>query len=159
MARPASGQMVATPCPGIPDQRAAGLASMTMTLPRSARVGQAAREAVRAFVHELGEQSTADACLLVSELVTNAYRHGRGDIRLRITVDHEVARFAVYDGGQARFLPIAHPDEHGGWGLNLVQRIADRWGIGATPTHVWFELQAPRRSRQPRGSLPPLMTA
>ena len=136
-----------------------GATTMTLTLPRSLRVGQAAREAVRSFARELGAESTADACLLVCELATNAYRHGRGDIRLRITLDGEVARFVVYDDGGARFQPITDPDEHGGWGLNLVQRVADRWGTGGAPTHVWFELQAGRQSRQPRAPLPPLMTA
>jgi anti-sigma regulatory factor (Ser/Thr protein kinase) len=115
---------------------------MTVTLPRSLRVGLAARAAVRGFARELGAESTADACLLVCELATNAYLHGGGEIRLQITLDGEVARFVVSDDGGARFQPITHPDEYGGWGLNLVQRVADRWGIGDAPTHVWFELQA-----------------
>lgn len=132
---------------------------MTLTLPRSPRVGQAARAAVRGFARELGVQSTADACLLVCELATNAYRHGRGDIRLKITLNDDVARFAVYDDGEARFQPITDPDEHGGWGLHLVQRVADRWGTGGTPTYVWFELQAGRQSRRTGAALPPLMTA
>jgi hypothetical protein len=34
------------------------------------------------------------------------------------------------------------PDAVGGWGLMLVDRIADRWGIanGTGGTCVWFEL-------------------
>jgi hypothetical protein len=34
-------------------------------------------------------------------------------------------------------------DESGGWGLLVVVRIADRWGIvpTATGTRVWFEIR------------------
>jgi hypothetical protein len=36
------------------------------------------------------------------------------------------------------------PDAPGGWGLVLVDRIADRWGIIHSPdgTCVWFELRS-----------------
>lgn len=131
---------------------------MIVTLPRSPHVSHVARDAVRMFAGELGTESTADACLLVSELATNAFVHGEGEIHLRITLDDHVARFAVYDDGAARLHPNAHPGEDGGWGLNLVQRVADRWGTSPSPTHVWFELQAPRRPR-PRASYPPALTA
>lgn len=45
-----------------------------------------------------------------------------------------------------RFAPDAtrsRPDETGGWGLVLVDRIADRWAVTrtATGTCVWFEIR------------------
>ena len=35
-------------------------------------------------------------------------------------------------------------DHSGGWGLFLVDRIADRWGVRRTPsgTSVWFEIRS-----------------
>ncbi len=32
--------------------------------------------------------------------------------------------------------------ELGGWGLRLVERLADRWGVAEGSTRVWFELSA-----------------
>jgi hypothetical protein len=31
-------------------------------------------------------------------------------------------------------------DRDGGWGLPLVEHLADRWGTFQGSTHVWFEL-------------------
>jgi hypothetical protein len=34
-----------------------------------------------------------------------------------------------------------HPGQPDGWGLLLVQRMADRWGVTSNATsEVWFEL-------------------
>jgi hypothetical protein len=29
----------------------------------------------------------------------------------------------------------------GGWGLDIVQELANRWGMREGATHVWFELE------------------
>jgi two-component sensor histidine kinase len=90
-----------------------------------------------------------DVLLLVSELVTNALLHaGMGpDQLLRVELRRlpGVVRLAVVDDGIG-FTP--HPecldgDRPGGWGLVLVDRIADRWGVvpTATGTRVWFEIR------------------
>jgi anti-sigma regulatory factor (Ser/Thr protein kinase) len=37
--------------------------------------------------------------------------------------------------------PTPHVDRPGGWGLCLVDRLADRWGVDSgNRTAVWFEL-------------------
>jgi anti-sigma regulatory factor (Ser/Thr protein kinase) len=88
-----------------------------------------------------------DTTLLVSELVTNAVRHAvRGrltEVELRIENEADRIRVVVSDPGggfvvQPR-LPTA--SESSGWGLYLVDRIADRWGV-ITKDHneVWFEI-------------------
>lgn len=87
--------------------------------------------------------------LLVSELVTNGVRHGGpGRIGLHVVrADDDVVRVEVVDTGEG-FVP--HPGvraqptpEPGGWGLVLVDRLADRWGVETDhETMVWFELQA-----------------
>lgn len=117
---------------------------MIVALARGPDISITARAAIRGFAVQLGARHTADACLLVSELVTNAYRHGHGDIRLTIALHGDVARFAVHDDGQATIRPSLAPGEHGGWGLNIVERVADRWGTDTAPTRVWFELRTPR---------------
>lgn len=114
---------------------------MIVALPRSPDVSVVGRDAVLCFADRLGAERTADACLLVSELVTNAYTHGAGQIQLSIALDDQTVRFAVHDDGDASIRPTPCPDHRGGWGLNIVQQVADRWGTGRAPTCVWFELR------------------
>ena len=84
--------------PGVDPRPVAAAAptGMILALPRSRQISIEARAAVRGFAGQLGAKRTADACLLVSELVTNAYRHGQGQIRLTITLGEHVARFAIH---------------------------------------------------------------
>ncbi|GAA1254924.1 SpoIIE family protein phosphatase [Kitasatospora nipponensis] len=80
--------------------------------------------------------------LLVSELVTNALRHGRGDIRLRLLKDSTVV-CEVWDDGYAQPRQRrAQETDEGGRGLQLVSLLAERWGSRRTPHGkiVWFEL-------------------
>lgn len=94
-----------------------------------------------------------DACLVLTELLTNAIRHddnpsnadnvcvnvrSDGAGHLRLTVD---------DGTAA--LPVDHQltdDEEGGRGLHIVQALATRWGATARSNgskRVWAEFGAP----------------
>jgi anti-sigma regulatory factor (Ser/Thr protein kinase) len=85
--------------------------------------------------------------MLVSELVNNSVVHGQAseqdtiEIELRTTPDG--VRAQVSDSGPA-FAPRARTkgiEEPGGWGLVLVERVAQRWGVERTErTSVWFEL-------------------
>ncbi|MFJ9522558.1 SpoIIE family protein phosphatase [Kitasatospora sp. NPDC101801] len=80
--------------------------------------------------------------LLVSELVTNALRHGNGDIRLRLLRDRTVV-CEVWDDGYAQPRQRrAQETDEGGRGLQLVSLLAERWGSRRTPNGkiVWFEL-------------------
>ena len=85
---------------------------------------------------------------MVSELVTNSFRHGGpnadGVAFLSVEMDRERIHVEVEDRGVG-FVPqpvrVAAPDRESGWGLTIVDRIADRWGVvehGSTV--VWFEL-------------------
>lgn len=84
--------------------------------------------------------------LLVSELVTNALRHGEGDIRLRLLLDRTLV-CEVWDTGlvQPRRRRARDTDE-GGRGLQLVDLLSAGWGSRRTPKGkiVWFELDLPR---------------
>jgi anti-sigma regulatory factor (Ser/Thr protein kinase) len=112
---------------------------------------EAASQARAVVNEELGRVVPAkvleDATLLVSELVSNAVRHapraGAPEIELRLKLDLERVRVVVSDPGAGFVaeprLPTA--SESSGWGLYLVDRIADRWGV-ITKDHseVWFEI-------------------
>jgi PAS domain S-box-containing protein len=88
--------------------------------------------------------------LLVSELVTNAVRHGPsvpgGTIDVRVEATPDTIRVEVRDRGEG-FVPPgpeAVASDVGGWGLMLVRQMSRRWGIEpGAPTRVWFELARP----------------
>jgi PAS domain S-box-containing protein len=81
--------------------------------------------------------------LLVSELVTNALRYGRGPIGLRLLLGADTLVCEVADELDAvpRLRTVHHRDE-GGRGLHLVDQLSARWGIRSTAHGkiVWFEV-------------------
>lgn len=86
--------------------------------------------------------------LLVSELVTNAIRHGdlREDdwIELLVEASEDSVWVGVADPGRGfrRFPNSPRPDHPSGWGLYLVNHLADRWGVERKDkTLVWFEVR------------------
>jgi anti-sigma regulatory factor (Ser/Thr protein kinase) len=89
-----------------------------------------------------------DIVLLVTELVANGVRHGGADagseLRLRLEGGPSALRVEVEDPGHRpeAVLPRATDEAGGGGiGLQLVEQLATRWGVGAGPqTSVWFEL-------------------
>lgn len=92
-----------------------------------------------------------DVLLLVSELVTNAVRHGRPDIEVSLFTAPDRVRIEVSDGGDALpVVPRGQPsiDRPTGRGLLIVAATADDWGItrppGATGKTVWAELDTTR---------------
>ncbi|MCF6521975.1 ATP-binding SpoIIE family protein phosphatase [Streptomyces sp. JJ36] len=111
-----------------------------------------ARELAREQLHAWDLDMLADTAeLLVSELVTNALRHGQGEIRLRLLLDRTLV-CEVWDAGlvQPRRRRARATDE-GGRGLQLVQLLSDGWGSRRTPhgKTVWFELPLPDGETKP----------
>lgn len=103
-----------------------------------------ARNLVRDQLHAWDLSRHVDiAELLVSELVTNALRYGRGPIGLRLLRDGESVVCEVADGLTTvpRLRAVQNGDE-GGRGLQLVDQLAGRWGARSMPHGkiVWFEL-------------------
>lgn len=91
--------------------------------------------------------------LAVSELVTNALQHGRGDVEVEITATDDGVRLEVGDHGDQVEVGLpaitpAGPGTHGGWGLRLVERLSDSWGVVAdrSATRVWMVRHAGGRS-------------
>jgi anti-sigma regulatory factor (Ser/Thr protein kinase) len=111
-------------------------------LPRDERAPAVARRALDDLCPALDRTRREDARLLISELVTNSVTHGDGDTVV-ILIDAElpgVLRCEVVDDG-AGFVPRARGARSvGGWGLDLVERLAASWGVREGSTHVWFEL-------------------
>ena len=69
------------------------------------------------------------AALVVSELVTNAFLHGGGQIALQVDEEHGAIRISVRDGSTA----LPHPSGAGdfdvrGRGLVIVGALASEWG-------------------------------
>ena len=90
--------------------------------PREARRIVAALDGVPATLR-------GDVQLVVSELVTNAVRHGGlrdGDpIMLMLGCEDGRLRVDVDDGGETPWTP--RPGGPGGWGLAAVAALSERW--------------------------------
>ena len=107
-----------------------------------------ARAVIDGFSGRVPEMRLRDVRLLVSELVTNAVRHaglrGGDRIRLLASLSGAVLRVEVHDPGHGfePRRPEPDPSRSSGWGLYLVEEIADRWGMdgAGTGTRIWFEL-------------------
>jgi anti-sigma regulatory factor (Ser/Thr protein kinase) len=113
-----------------------------------------ARNWVTSFVaeHGGGDALRDDAALVVSELVTNALRHGSGTVVLRASFVDGRLNIAVSDSGDAlpHQLPI-DADRIGGLGLHIVERISGEWGVSPFPggKTVWAVLADPEHQQAP----------
>ncbi|MET9734714.1 ATP-binding protein [Streptomyces sp. NPDC006458] len=123
-------------------------------LPRHARSAGRARALFReqAASWELPQEVTDTAELLLSELMTNAYRHAKvppgREIWARCVVSEDRVRVTVTDAGDTLPTPAtASPDDESGRGLALVAALADDWGSDrrkyGVGKEVWFELLCP----------------
>ncbi|MFI7339312.1 ATP-binding protein [Streptomyces sp. NPDC050085] len=118
-------------------------ASSSMAVPHGpAGVGKA-RHRMRDQLRSSGvaESVVDDAVLILSELLSNACRHGRplgddlagdGDVRAAWRVDDRgCLTVEVTDGGGPTRPVPATPSvtAHGGRGLNIITALADDWGV------------------------------
>jgi anti-sigma regulatory factor (Ser/Thr protein kinase) len=120
--------------------------TLELTLPAEAgSVAEARTKVCDAIEPYLTNGASETLRLLVSEVVTNAVKHGgtTHPVELHAHWNAEV-RIEVSDHGEG-FTPaprIAALDEPGGFGLYLVGRLADRWGVETDDgTTVWFVLR------------------
>jgi anti-sigma regulatory factor (Ser/Thr protein kinase) len=106
----------------------------------------AARKALDGLNGLLERPIWEDLRLLVTEVVTNGVRHGskRGPVTVEVVLGDQKVRVEVSDHGRGFTppeAPMPHTDGTGGWGLQLVDRVASRWGVKVDGmTCVWFEL-------------------
>ncbi|MFG2985107.1 SpoIIE family protein phosphatase [Streptomyces sp. NPDC048258] len=86
--------------------------------------------------------------LILSELVTNAVRHGSAPVRVRMLHDHALT-CEVWDGtSTAPHLRYAATTDEGGRGLFLVAQLSEHWGVRYTPDGkvIWAEQTLPGSS-------------
>jgi len=107
----------------------------------------AAVRGARAFVERCceaagtGAGTTDTAVLLASEVVTNAFLHGRSQTRLTVTADPLRVRVEVGDDNTRRPTVAAHDDAAlDGRGMAMVDLLATSWGVRgeALGKTVWF---------------------
>jgi anti-sigma regulatory factor (Ser/Thr protein kinase) len=120
-----------------------------IALPTGSRAPGAARMVVDHCLTGLVMQRTLhNAELLVSELVTNSLHHGQlsdGDrVLVRIYLTADTLRLEIENPGTAGVVaatPRANQPRRGGFGLELVDLLATRWGVSRDrSTNVWFEM-------------------
>ncbi|MDK1475343.1 ATP-binding protein [Streptomyces sp. 549] len=90
------------------------------------------------------ENASADAELIATELVTNAFQHGSGaEIGVRMTLTPTHLRFEIDSGPGSRPRPSARAVgqlEEGGRGLLLVAGLCDAWGVSPDGSRTWCTL-------------------
>ena len=140
--------------PGLPG-RVEPLQVVRTELPSNPHAASAARRVVAAALHRAGHDDLVDtATLLVSEVVTNALRHGGGPREMLVEVGADGIAVGVTDGSQQP--PREEPGDgpgavrvvdgglaENGRGLVLVDLLADSWGWRPEPDGklVWFTLR------------------
>jgi anti-sigma regulatory factor (Ser/Thr protein kinase) len=122
--------------------------SLTIRLSGGPKAPARARDALRSLDRTLSDRR-GDVDLLVSELVSNSVLHAHAEeIELRAHAGPDRIRIEVSDHGPG-------PDGHdktrdrlrgeGGFGLFIVDELADRWGVRHDPgASVWLEIDRDR---------------
>lgn len=117
-----------------------------LQLPRDDGAAYVARHWVGDQIDAIGlsRERRGDAVLMVSELVENVLRHT--DSEPGVTLAMEPGRIVVSVEDASADAPVLREPglagAGGGWGLRLVDQMADDWGFeqrGATKS-VWFSI-------------------
>jgi anti-sigma regulatory factor (Ser/Thr protein kinase) len=115
----------------------------------------AARLALDDLDERLDPVLAQDLRLLVTEAVKNSVEHADvsedNSIGLKVVVRPGSVRIEVSDDGPGFEPDPSHPgEETSGWGLFLIDQLADRWGVEREQelTRVWFELDRPVGAQQ-----------
>jgi anti-sigma regulatory factor (Ser/Thr protein kinase) len=108
-----------------------------------------ARRALEGSIRGIEGDLLERSGLALTEVVTNSVQHAglepTHDILMQVSLPPELLRIEVTDDGPG-FVPLpasSKPDEApGGWGLWLVDQLADRWGVDPShSTRVWLEFE------------------
>jgi serine/threonine-protein kinase RsbW len=119
----------------------------TVWLPPELTAPTTARHAAREVAAQVREEVVAAIELVVSELVTNAVKHAglQPTDRIQLVAERskDQIRIEVWDAGSGFEAPKPEPVSlmrPSGWGLYLVDSLADRWGTTRDAgMRVWSE--------------------
>ncbi|WP_206797479.1 ATP-binding protein [Amycolatopsis sp. MtRt-6] len=115
------------------------------------------RWTARALPH-LGTEHLHDVLLVINELAANAYLHGGGPVRARITALTTPCWVVVEvdDLSSTHPLPPASRPSHydaSGYGMSLIHELADTWSVhdnpGSDGKTIWARLSCGNRARAP----------
>ncbi len=115
------------------------MTEITLKVEPDAQAPSLSRSRLSELRDDLGPRYS-DVALVLSELVTNSVRHG-GDtdnISVGVETSERSIRVEVTDHG-----PCFTKEEprNGGMGLDIVDQIADRWGVNSNGgCTVWVEI-------------------
>lgn len=126
--------------------------------PADPAVVRTARHRAARQLREWGlDHLVPDTELIVSELVTNAVRHGVGPLRLRL-IKHQVLTCEVFDSGSGHpRLRHARGVDGNGRGLFMIAQLCHRWGFRSATGGklVWVDQDLPRAPSDPYPRRPP----
>jgi anti-sigma regulatory factor (Ser/Thr protein kinase) len=121
--------------------------TVSFWVPGGKRAAGVARRSVLSVQAGLPGTIRHRLALLLSELVTNAIQHGGAGpdetVQVRLASSPDRVRVEVFDPGSNGAGPRERVEEGGGYGLLLVDRLADEWGREKTRSGgslAWFEL-------------------
>ena len=92
--------------------------------------------------------------LAMSEIVTNAVRHGHlapdGQVHVTVDLRESDARVEVRQATRADAAIRSEGGDDGGFGLRLIDELTQAWGIDPGPPGVvWFEIRTSDGSNGP----------
>lgn len=101
-----------------------------------------ARRAIAKLRQDLDPPLMETMRLLVTELITNTVRHTDCDtLVLKVAIGKSAVLTEVCDDGPS-FEARPSDSNDDGWGLFLVERLAEDWGVKTNGTkRVWFRLR------------------
>ena len=126
----------------------AGENGFNLRLPGGPAAAATARRALGHLRGDFDDPLMETMRLLVTELVANSVRHAQARfVSVKAVVTGSSIWLEVSDEGpgfevEGAMRRSAASDESG-WGLFLVERLANRWGVRreGDATHVWLELR------------------
>jgi serine/threonine-protein kinase RsbW len=123
--------------------------ALEVCLPLDERAPGAARLVVGRLRGRVPALVLEDARLVVSELVANSVCHSGASrdavVDVRVELTGTMVRLEVGDPGRGGVIAPRAPDLGGGFGLNLVQGLCERWGlerVAAGGTRVWAQIDS-----------------
>ncbi len=114
-------------------------------IPNSPEAPAHARRVLDPFVSRIPDNVLIDARLVLSELVTNSYKHSGAPegspIEVTVRDSQDVLRVEVVDRSIFDPTPETTEELHSAkWGLRILDRVADAWGR-ISQGGIWAEFR------------------